>query len=88
MAATLAPVGQPSVAGGQQTPMAAASPAAAASTGPEDLYLRYYVRFGPKFDFGAGGVLPGLCGGKCGGPGLKNAPGREGWVIRPRWLRM
>jgi hypothetical protein len=58
--------------------------AATAST-PDEVYLRYYVRFAPEFDFGAGGVLPGLCGGKCVAP-LQIADGRESFLVRLHWL--
>jgi hypothetical protein len=51
----------------------------------DDLYLRYYVRPGADFDFGGGGVLPGLCGGLCKQP--HGSDGRVSWSVRPRWAK-
>jgi len=50
----------------------------------ESLYLRYYVRFDPGFDFVKGGKLPGLAGGQ-GNTGGHKPNGRDGWSARIMW---
>ena len=50
----------------------------------ESLYLRYYVRFDPDFDFVKGGKLPGLAGGT-GNTGGHKPNGRDGWSARVMW---
>jgi len=50
----------------------------------ESLYLRYYLRFDPGFDFMKGGKLPGLAGGK-GNTGGHKPNGRDGWSARIMW---
>jgi hypothetical protein len=50
---------------------------------PDELYLRYYVRLSEDFDFGAGGLLPGVCVGIC--VPARRARGAEGGIIGPRW---
>ena len=47
------------------------------------LYLRYYVKFPPGFDFGRGGKLPGLYGGPIGGESGGNHGG--GFSTRYMW---
>ena len=50
----------------------------------EALYVRYYVRFDPNFDFVLGGKLPGLCGAACNtGGGMPT--GADGWSARIMW---
>lgn len=50
----------------------------------EEMYIRYYVRFDPNFDFVLGGKLPGLCGAGCNtGGGIPT--GRDGWSARIMW---
>jgi len=50
----------------------------------EAMYIRYYVRFDPNFDFVLGGKLPGLCGAGCNtGGGIPT--GRDGWSARIMW---
>jgi hypothetical protein len=51
---------------------------------PDEVFLRYYVRLSDNFDFGPGGVLPGVCGGRCGAP-PRSLDGVEAWAIRLRW---
>ncbi|HJT24544.1 MAG TPA: hypothetical protein VJ873_08190 [bacterium] len=50
----------------------------------ESLYLRYYLRFDPGFDFVKGGKLPGLAGGK-GNTGGHKPNGQDGWSARIMW---
>ncbi len=50
----------------------------------ESAYIRYYVRFDPKFKFVKGGKLPGLVGGE-GNTGGKIPNGRDGWSARLMW---
>jgi hypothetical protein len=50
----------------------------------ESLYLRYYLRFDPGFDFVKGGKLPGLAGGK-GNTGGHKPSGTDGWSARVMW---
>lgn len=50
----------------------------------ESLYLRYYVRFDPGFDFVKGGKLPGLAGGAANTGGHK-PNGADGWSARIMW---
>ena len=50
----------------------------------ESIYLRYYVRFEPGFDFVKGGKLPGLAGGK-GNTGGHKPSGTDGWSARAMW---
>ena len=50
----------------------------------ESLYLRYYLRFEPGFDFVKGGKLPGLAGGK-GNTGGHKPNGSDGWSARMMW---
>jgi hypothetical protein len=50
---------------------------------PQELHLRYYVRLGADFDFGGGGVLPGLCVGHC--VPARRPRGAEGVMVRPHW---
>lgn len=50
----------------------------------ESLYLRYYVRFDPGFDFVKGGKLPGLAGG-AGNTGGHKPNGKDGWSARVMW---
>lgn len=50
----------------------------------EFLYLRYYLRFDPGFDFVKGGKLPGLAGGK-GNTGGHKPNGLDGWSARIMW---
>ena len=50
----------------------------------ESLYLRYYVRFEPGFDFVKGGKLPGLAGGTANTGGHK-PDGTDGWSARVMW---
>jgi hypothetical protein len=52
--------------------------------GQEALYLRYYVRFEPGFDFVKGGKLPGLAGGD-GNTGGHKPNGKDGWSARIMW---
>jgi len=56
-------------------------------SGFETLYLRYYVKFEPGFDFVLGGKLPGLVGGEntvcCTGGNKPN--GTDGWTCRLMW---
>jgi hypothetical protein len=59
----------------------AGSPGAGA---PDEVFLRYYVRLSENFDFGPGGVLPGVCGGRCGAP-PRSLDGIEAWAIRLHW---
>ena len=48
------------------------------------LYLRYYLRFEPGFDFAKGGKLPGLGGGEANTGGHK-PNGTDGWSARVMW---
>ena len=50
----------------------------------ESLYLRYYIRFEPGFDFVKGGKLPGLAGGAANTGGHK-PNGTDGWSARVMW---
>ncbi len=50
----------------------------------ESLYLRYYVRFDPGFEFVKGGKLPGLAGGAANTGGHK-PNGKDGWSARIMW---
>ncbi len=50
----------------------------------EALYLRYYVRFEPGFDFVRGGKLPGLAGANANTGGHKSN-GTDGWSARMMW---
>lgn len=50
----------------------------------ESIYLRYYLRFDPGFDFVKGGKLPGLAGGK-GNTGGHKPNGKDGWSARIMW---
>lgn len=50
----------------------------------DEAYVRYYVRFDPKFQFVKGGKLPGLVGGE-GNTGGKIPDGRDGWSARLMW---
>ena len=50
------------------------------------LHLRYYVRFAPGFDFGKGGKLPGLYGGKASAGG-KIPGGADGFSTRFMWRK-
>lgn len=50
----------------------------------ESLYLRYYLRFDPGFDFVKGGKLPGLAGG-AGNTGGHKPNGKDGWSARIMW---
>ncbi len=50
----------------------------------DEAYVRYYVRFDPKFQFVKGGKLPGLAGGQ-GNTGGKIPSGRDGWSARLMW---
>lgn len=52
----------------------------------EALYLRYYLKFHPGFDFGKGGKLPGFSGGE-GRSGGQNVDGTNGWSTRYMWRR-
>ena len=54
------------------------------SRAPDEVFLRYYVRLSDNFDFGPGGVLPGVCGGRCGAP-PRSLDGIEAWAIRLHW---
>jgi hypothetical protein len=47
---------------------------------PDELHVRYHVRLSADFDFGGGGVLPGLCVGEC-----RSGPGAQRDVVRPHW---
>jgi hypothetical protein len=50
----------------------------------DHLFLRYYVRFAPDFDFVKGGKLPGLVGGEANTGGhIPN--GRDGFSVRLMW---
>jgi hypothetical protein len=50
----------------------------------EHLFLRYYVRFDPDFDFVKGGKLPGLVGGQANTGGhIPN--GKDGFSVRLMW---
>ncbi|MGH3565553.1 MAG: polysaccharide lyase [Pseudonocardia sp.] len=52
----------------------------------DELYLQYYVRFPPDFDFVKGGKLPGLYGGTV--TGGQNIPdGTDGFSTRYMWRR-
>lgn len=55
----------------------------------DDLYVSYWVKFGPGFDFVRGGKLPGLAGGTAntGGSTNQNAipNGYDGWSARMMW---
>ena len=50
----------------------------------DSLYVRYYVRFEPGFDFVKGGKLPGLAGGD-GNTGGHKPNGKDGWSARIMW---
>jgi hypothetical protein len=66
-------------------PTPTATQRAAPAAAPDELYLRYYVRLSDDFDFGGGGILPGLCLGAC-RPAWR-ASGAEGRTIRLHWTR-
>jgi len=51
----------------------------------DEYYLDYYVKFNAGFDFGKGGKLPGLAGGRR-NTGNDRATG-DGWSIRYMWNR-
>ena len=51
----------------------------------EEMYVRYYVKFGDDFDFVRGGKLPGLFGGR-GNTGGDRPDGFDGWSARIMWL--
>lgn len=50
----------------------------------DSLYIRYYVKFEPGFDFVKGGKLPGLGGGD-GNTGGHKPNGKDGWSARIMW---
>lgn len=52
----------------------------------DELYLQYYVRFPPDFDFVKGGKLPGLYGGTVTG-GQHIPDGTDGFSTRYMWRR-
>ena len=55
----------------------------------DDLYVSYWVKFGPGFDFVRGGKLPGLAGGTANTGGGTNPDaipsGYDGWSARMMW---
>jgi hypothetical protein len=52
--------------------------------GQESIYLRYYLKFEPGFDFVKGGKLPGVAGGQ-GNTGGHKPNGKDGWSARIMW---
>ncbi len=50
----------------------------------QELYLSYWIKFDPDFEFVKGGKLPGFCGGSCNAGGDK-PNGKDGWSARLMW---
>ncbi len=51
-----------------------------APAGRDLVHVRYHIRLDPEFDFGEGGLLPGLCGGLC-----DRGNGHDGVMVRTEW---
>lgn len=51
----------------------------------DEMYLRYRVKFPPRFDPVLGGKLPGLAGGR-GNTGGEHPSGEDGWSARGMWV--
>jgi hypothetical protein len=56
----------------------------AAGSAAQSIYLSYWLRFGPNFQWIKGGKLPGVCGGSCPSGGAP-VTGRGGWSMRFMW---
>jgi hypothetical protein len=52
--------------------------------GGRSIFLSYWLRFAPGFDWVKGGKLPGVCGGSCPSGGA-DVTGRGGWSMRLMW---
>jgi hypothetical protein len=48
------------------------------------IFLSYWVKFDPSFQWVRGGKLPGLCGGRCPSGGAM-VTGEGGWSLRTMW---